>query len=456
MQAFRPAVSGGRLLLLAGLLAAGLDSRGGALDGSVRLQPDLIAAAMQDAPVVYTAVVDAVIHPVSAEFMTGAMDRADAAGAELMVFTLRTPGGLVDSTRTIVSRMIAAETPVVIYVAPSGARAASAGFILTIAADVAAMAPGTHIGAAHPVSGGGAEMNETMSKKAAEDVAAYARTIATGRRRNVELANLAVNESRAFTEQEALNASPPLVDIVASDLLQLLERLDGRRIRRFEGAETVLRTAGATMVPIEMTLRQRILSAVAHPNIAYLLLSIGMLGLTVELWNPGGIFPGVIGGLSLLLGAFALQLLPVNYAGLLLMLFGLVLFALEIKVTSFGLLTFAGVISLIFGSLMLMDPAEPGLRVSLGVVLPVVAGFVAIGGMLVRLGIAAHRQAPAAAVGGMVGEVGKALSALTPDIAGRVAVHGEIWSAVSDTPIDEGARVRVVGVNGLTLTVAKE
>jgi membrane-bound serine protease (ClpP class) len=448
-----------RLLLLVGLLAA---SHGGARLQSnwqavaAWLETDLIAASAQDAPVVYTAEVEAVIHPVSAEYMIAVMDRADSAGAALTVFMLRTPGGLVDSTRDIVSRMIAAKTPVVIYVAPPGARAASAGFILTIAADVAAMAPGTHIGAAHPVSGGGSEMNETMSKKAAEDVAAYARTIAAGRQRNVELANLAVNESRAFTEQEALSASPPLVDVVASDLSQLLQQLDGRRVRRFEGGEVVLRTAGATMVPIEMTLRQRILSAVAHPNIAYLLLSLGMLGLTVELWNPGSILPGVVGGVCLLLGAFALQLLPVNYAGLLLMLFGLALFALEIKITSYGLLTVGGIVSLIFGSLMLMDAASPGLQVSLGVVLPVVLGFVGIGGLLVRLGIAAQRQPTVTGPGGMIGEVGTTMSAITPGTTGPVAVHGEIWSAVAEAPIDAGARVKVVGLKGLTLTVVKE
>jgi membrane-bound serine protease (ClpP class) len=429
-----------RLLLVVGLLAAATSR----------------PLTAQVAPVVYTADVDAIIHPVSAEYIIEAIDRADQAGAALTVITLRTPGGLLDSTRTIVSRMFRATTPVAVFVAPSGARAASAGFILTIAADIAAMAPGTHIGAAHPVAGGGAPMDETMSKKAAQDVAAYARTIANTRRRNVELADLAVNESRAFTEQEAANASPPLVDLVAADLPELLRRLDGRTVRRFDGTETVLKTAGASTIAVEMTMRQRILSAVAHPNVAYLLLSLGMLGLTVELWNPGAVLPGVVGGVSLLLAAFALQLLPVNYAGLLLMLFGLLLLALEIKVTSYGLLTAGGVISLVFGSLMLMDASSPDLRVSLGVVLPVVAAFVGIGGVLIRLGIAAQRQPATTGPSGMIGEIGKALSAVAPGAAGRVAVHGEIWSAVADTAIDEGARIRVTGVHGLTLTVVKD
>jgi membrane-bound serine protease (ClpP class) len=429
-----------RLLLTAGLLAAATSG----------------PSAEQEAPVVYTAEVDAIVHPVSAEYVIETIDRADQAGAALTVIILRTPGGLLDSTRTIVSRMFRATTPVAVFVAPSGARAASAGFILTIAADVAAMAPGTHIGAAHPVAGGGAPMDETTSKKAAQDVAAYARTIANMRRRNVRLADLAVNESRAFTEQEAANASPPLVDLIAADLPELLRRLDGRVVRRFDGTETVLRTAGASTRAVEMTLRQRILSAVAHPNIAYLLLSLGMLGLTVELWNPGAVLPGVVGGVSLLLAAFALQLLPVNYAGLLLMVFGLLLFALEIKVTSYGLLTTGGVVSLVFGSLMLMDASSPDLRVSLNVVLPVVVGFVAVGGMLVRLGVAAQRQPAATGPGAMIGEIGKTLSALSPGATGRVAVHGELWSAVADTAIDEGERVRVVGINGLILTVARE
>ncbi|MCA1585571.1 MAG: hypothetical protein LC791_12675 [Acidobacteria bacterium] len=294
------------------------------------------------ASLVYAAVVDSIIHPVSAEYMIETLDRADRAGAALVVFTLRTPGGLVDSTRAIVSRMIVATTPVAIYVAPAGARAASAGFILTIAADVAAMAPGTHIGAAHPVEGGGQKMDETLAKKAAEDMAAYARTIAARRHRNVTLAEQAVSESRAFTDQEARGASPALIDIVAPDLPDLLRQLDGRTVMRFDGTTVVMKTTDAEIVPVDMNLRQRVLSAVAHPNIAYLLLSLGTLALTIELWNPGAILPGVVGGLCLLLAFFAFSVLPVNYAALLLILFGFLLLGLEIKVTSHGLLTAGG------------------------------------------------------------------------------------------------------------------
>lgn len=408
------------------------------------------------APLVYAAEVDSIIHPVSAEYMIETMARADRDHATLLVFTLRTPGGLLESTRDVVSRMLASETPVAIFIAPSGARAASAGFILTLAADVAAMARGTHIGSAHPVAGGGGDLNEVMSKKSAEDVAAYARTLASGRGRNVTLAQEAVNDSRAFTETEALTASPPLIDIVASDMTDLLQKLDGRTVRRFNGTMVVLRTRGARIVPIEMSRRQRVLSAIAHPNIAYLLLSLGMLGLTIELWSPGAILPGVVGGVSLLLAFFALQLLPVNYAGLLLILLGLVLFALEIKVTSYGLLTAGGLVSLVFGSMILIDSPAPDLRLDLRLVLAVVVGFGGIALLLVRLGLAAQRQPPVTGAGSMVGQTGHTLTPIEPGTVGRVATHGEIWRATADEPIAEGTRVRITGVDGLTLTVRKE
>ncbi len=378
-------------------------------------------------PVVYSAEVDSIIHPASARYMIDTIDRADEANAALLVFTLRTPGGLVDSTRDIVTKMIAAKTPIAVFVAPSGARAASAGFIITIAADIAAMAPGTHIGAAHPVSGSGAVMDETTSKKAAEDVAAYVRTIAGPRGRNAQLAEQAVLQSKAFTDDEAMKATPPLIDVVATSLDDLLKKLDGRTVKRFDGRIATLRTASATVVPIQMTLRQRILSAIAHPNIAYILLSLGTLGLTIELWSPGAVLPGVVGGLSLLLAFFALQVLPINFAGLLLMLFGLLLFALEIKVTSYGLLTVGGIISLIFGSLMLIDSPAPELQLSLALVISVVLGFTAIAAFLVRLALASQRGAPVTGAEGLIGERGLALEPLGPGMRGRVRVHGEIW-----------------------------
>jgi membrane-bound serine protease (ClpP class) len=406
-------------------------------------------------PLVYSATVDALIHPVSAEFMIDAIDRADRDRAALVVFTLRTPGGLLDSTNTIVSRILSAKTPVAVFVGPSGTRAASAGFLITISADIAAMAPGTHIGAAHPVEGGGEKLDETMAKKMASDVAAAARTWATGRGRNAQLADEAVRESRSFTETEALNATPPLVDLVVKDIPELLAKLDGRTITRFDGKTTVLHTAGARVVPLEMNWRQRLLSALAHPNIAYLLLSLGMLGLTIELWNPGAVLPGVAGGLCLLLAFFTFQVLPVNYAGVLLLLFGVALLVLEVKVVSHGVLSVGGILSLLFGSMMLMDTNAPELQVSLSVILPVVFGLSAILIGLVRLGIASQRRKPTTGVAGMLGEAGKALGPIGPGESGRVATHGEIWSARSMEPISEGDDVFVTAVDGLTLEVSR-
>lgn len=406
-------------------------------------------------PVVYAAIVDSIIHPVSAEYIATTLDRADQAGAALVVLTLRTPGGLVDSTRAIVSRMVAGKTPVAVFVAPSGARAASAGFILILAADVAAMAPGTHIGAAHPVDGSGQKMDDTVSAKAAEDLSAYARTLATARHRNVTLAAEAVSKSRAFTEGEARDAEPPLIDLVATDLTDLLRQLDGRTITRFDGTRTVLHTANASIVPIEMTLRQRVLSAVAHPNVAYLLMSLGTLALTIELWNPGAVLPGVVGGLCLLLAFFAFSVLPVNVAGVLLVAFGLVLLVLELVVTSFGLLTVGGIVSLIFGSMILVDSPLPELQLSSSVVVPVVLGFTAIGAALARLGLAAQRRPPATGASAMIGAPGEALTVID-ERGGQVATLGEIWQATAAESIPQGGRVRITRVEGLRLHVRKD
>ena len=408
-----------------------------------------------DKPVVLVADVDALIHPVSAEFMVAAIDRADAEGAALIVFVLETPGGLVDSTRTIVTRMLAAKTPVAVFVGPSGARAASAGFLITIAADIAAMAPGTHIGAAHPVSGQGEKMDETMSKKAASDVAAYARTLATGRGRNVAWAEQAVTESRAFTETEALEATPPLIDLVATDVPDLIERVDGWVIKRFDGRTATLWTAGARVEPLAMGFRQRVLSTLAHPNIAYILLSLGILGLTIELWSPGAVLPGVVGGICLLLAFFTFQVLPVNYAGVLLILFGLVLLVLEIKVASFGLLGAGGVVSLLLGSMILIDAPTPELRVSLGLIIPVVVGLSAILLFLVRLAVISQRRPSVTGASGMVGAPGVAMTAILPGGTGRVSAHGEIWTARSDEAVSEGEAVLVSGLDGLVLTVRR-
>ena len=409
----------------------------------------------QDRPVVYAADVDALIHPVSAEYISQTIDRADSEGADLVVFTIRTPGGLVDSTRAINARIIEAETPVVIYVGPSGARAASAGFLITIAADVAAMAPGTHIGAAHPVSGSGVPMDETAAEKAASDVAAYARSLASRRQRNVELAEKAVTESLSFTEEEALAAEPPLIDLIATDFDDLLEQLHGRRIRRWDGRSTVLRTAGASVERIEMSWRQRVLSTVAHPQVAVLLFSLGSLGLTIELWNPGAIVPGIVGGVCLLLAFFAFQILPINYVGLLLILFGLILLVIEMLTPTYGLLATGGIVSMVFGGVMLVDSPAPELQLGWPFILSTMLALGLITGGLVRLGVRAQRTPPVTGTAGMVEQVGRALSAIPAGGAGRVTTRGEIWSATSDEGIAEDAEVRVIGVKGMTLTVRR-
>ncbi len=395
---------------------------------------------------------DGIIHPVAAEFIDEAITRADTSGAAILVLVLRTPGGLLDSTRTIVSRMIAARTPIAVFVGPAGARAASAGFIIALAADVAAMAPGTHIGAAHPVSGTGEKVDETMAKKAAADAAAYARTLAEARKRNITLAADAVIESRAFTESEALAASPPLIDLVVPGVNELLRTLHGRTIARFDGRMVTLNTERASVERMEMTARQRFLSGIAHPQIAYLLLTLGMLGLTVELWTPGAILPGVAGGLCLLLAFFAFQVLPVSTIGLLLVMFGLALLLLELKLPSFGVLGIGGTVSLLFGSLMLTRQI-PGVRVSYGIIVPAVLALAGIMLMLGRLAIAAQRAPSVTGLDAMIGEQGRTLSAIMPGSAGQVGVHGEIWRATSDAAIGAGAAVRVAGVNGLTVIV---
>jgi membrane-bound serine protease (ClpP class) len=414
-----------------------------------------VHAASADRPIVLLAELDGIVHPIAAEYLNSVIDQADTANAALVVIVLRTPGGLLDSTRAIVSRMITSRAPVAVFVGPSGSRAASAGFVLTIAADVAAMAPGTHIGAAHPVSGTGEKMDDTTSKKAASDTAAYVRSLAEARRRNVALAEQAVLESRAFTDAEAAGATPPLVDVVASDVNDLLRKLDGREIRRFDGRTAVLHTGDAELRVVPMSGRQRFLGALAHPEIAYLLLTLGMLGLTVELWNPGTAFPGVAGGVCLLLAFFAFQILPVSTSGLLLIVFGLALLVLELKMPSFGALGIGGTISLLIGSLM-TTRGVPGVQVGLGVILPAVL-VLATGVLLLgRLALAAQRQPPATGAEALVGRYAQARAAMAPGVPGPVAIHGELWQARSEAPIREGGIVRVTAVNGLTLTVVPD
>ena len=406
-----------------------------------------------DRPLVVVAEFDGIIHPISAEYLTETINQADTSDADIVVFILRTPGGLLDSTRAIVSRMITSRAPVVVFIGPSGSRAASAGFVIALAADVAVMAPGTHIGAAHPVSGTGEPVDDTMAQKAASDTAAYARSLAAARGRNLALAEEAVLESRAFTDGEALEAAPPLIDFRAQDLDDVLRQLDGRTVARFDGRTTTLRTANAEVRRVDMTRRQEFLGAIAHPQIATLLLTLGMLGLTIELWNPGAILPGVAGGLCLLLAFFAFQILPVSVAGLLLLLFGLALLIVELTIPSFGVLGIGGAVSLVLGSIMLTRDAIPGVQVSLGFIVPLALGFAAITLFLGRLALTSQRRGAVTGVDAMIGVGGRARDVVGPGEPGNIDIHGEIWRAQSASRIAAGQPVRITAVDGLTLTV---
>jgi membrane-bound serine protease (ClpP class) len=411
-----------------------------------------VGAQSSRAPRVLVAEYDGIIHPVAAEYIADAITRADREGAAFTLLVLRTPGGLLESTRDIISRILAARAPVVVFVGPTGARAASAGFLIVLAADVAVLAPGTHIGAAHPVAAGGGATSETLEKKAVSDAAAYARSLAAMRGRNEPLAAEAVTESRSFTHREALEASPPLADFSAQDVESALRALDGRTVRRADGSQVELRTEGLAVERVAMTRRQHFLSALAHPQIALLLLSLGMLGLTVELWNPGGIVPGVAGGVCLLLAFFAFQVLPVDVVGLLLVGLGMALLLLELKVPSFGVLGIGGAVSLFMGAVMLTDEI-PGVRVGYDVIVPIVVALSAIMLFLGRLALASQRRLPITGAEGLVGEIGTALSAMAPGEIGQIRVHGEIWRAASPAAVPRGQHVRVTSVTGLTLAV---
>jgi len=399
---------------------------------------------------VATIQIDGVINPVTVRLVEGALTRAQAEGAGALVIQLDTPGGLERSMRLICQRLLNAEIPVIVYVSPTGARAASAGVFITMAAHVAAMAPATNIGAAHPVALGGGADKESL-KKIENDAAAFARTIALERGRNVEWAEKAVRQSVSITEREAVKLK--VVDLVADSMPDLLDKLDGRSVKTARGPVT-LQTRGASVKAIEIGFRDRVLNVITDPNVAYILMMLGMLGLFFELSNPGVILPGVVGGISLILAFFAFQSLPINFAGLLLILFGIVLLIAEIKVVSHGVLAIGGIVAMALGSLMLFDAPEIGFRVSWRVILPTVGATAGIFLFVIAAGVRALAARSPVGAPALVGETGIARGALSPE--GQVLVHGELWRAVvRGAPVEEGARVRVVGVKGLTLTVEK-
>ena len=393
---------------------------------------------------------DSIVHPVAGQIVKDALAEADAAGASGLVIELATPGGLLSTTREISTAMLAAKTPVVVWVAPAGSQAASAGFFVLLSADFAAMAPGTNTGAAHPVGGQGESIDGDMRDKVEQDTAAMARTLAARRGRDVALAEKAVLDSLSFTESEALAAK--LVDVVAADLPSLLAALDGREYDK-PGGKGTFHAREAPVSELEPTAAQRFLSAIAHPNIAYLLMSLGFLGLYFELAHPGVVLPGVVGGICLLMGLYALSVLPVNYTGVGLILLAIVFFVAEIKVTSYGLLALGGIISMVLGSLMLFKSAEPALRLSRGLVFSTAAFAAVVVGFLAVLAARAQSTKVRTGAEGLVGERGRAMSALAP--AGRVFVHGEIWLAESAEAIAADSVVEVVAVEGLKLRVRK-
>jgi membrane-bound serine protease (ClpP class) len=393
-----------------------------------------------------------VINPVSSEYITESLKAAMHQGAQALIIQLDTPGGLDKSMRLIIKELLNSTIPVVVYVAPSGSRAASAGTFITLAAHVAAMAPGTNIGAAHPVAVGSGEMGKEMAEKVTNDAAAYLKSIAEQRGRNVEWAEKAVRESVSASETEALQHK--LIDLIALDLNDLLKQLNGRKVVTPAG-ETILRTEGAPLQPIEMSLRLRLLSMLADPNVAYMLLMLGAAGLFFEISTPGVVLPGVIGGISLLLGLYALQLLPVNYAGLALIVLAIILFIAEIKVTSYGALTVGGIIAMLLGSLMLFEAPPPLPGISLWVVVPSTLLVAAFFVFLVGAALKTLSQRPYSGREGLLQKGGVALTPIDQK-KGKVFVAGERWDAYSEEPIAQGVEVEVVQLDGMTLLVKRK
>ncbi len=387
------------------------------------------------------------INPGTAQFVVKGLKSAETSKHSLVIIRLDTPGGLDPSMRSIVKAILNSSIPVVVYVAPRGARAASAGVMITIAAHIAAMAPQTNIGAAHPVSAGGKEINKTMSEKVVNDMVAYVRSIAKERGRNQDWVEKAIRESVSITADVAVKKK--VVDLVAMDIDDLLALLDGREIAWNKGKVT-LKTKGLKLVYVTPGWRDRVLNTISNPNIAYILMMIGMAGLYFELSHPGAILPGVVGAISLILAFFAFQTLPVNYAGLLLIGLAIIFFIAEIKVSSYGLLSVAGLISLTLGSIMLFE----NVRVSLNLMMPTI---VLIGGFFIIisfLAFRAYKGKPTSGMEGLIGQTGVAEERIDP--VGLIFAHGEYWKATSTEVAEQGEKVRIIGSKGLELIVEKE
>ena len=411
----------------------------------------VLAAGLASANSVVKIRIDDTIQPISAEYIDRAIERARQTNADAVLIELSTPGGLLDSTREIIEKILASPVPVIVYVAPTGARAASAGFFILESADVAAMAPGTNTGAAHPVELGGGKMDDTMKTKIENDSAAFMRSFVGPRGRNVALAETAVRESKSWTDQEALQQH--LIDIVAKDQSDLFHELEGRTIKRFDGKQVKLSLSGDSVDELEMTLRQRILDFLLDPNIAFLVLAIGALALYMEFNHPGAVVPGVVGIVFILLALFALNLLPTRYAAFTLIMGAFVLFALEAKFATHGVLGIGGIALLTLGGLLLVDGPIPQMRVHLltALAVSVPLGFITV--FLMSIALRARRNKVVTGQQGMIGAVGEARTEIDPE--GKVFVLGEIWNAHAPSRVGIGEQVVVRKVEGLELEVEK-
>ncbi len=410
------------------------------------------AAVIAQNPTVQVITVDGAINPASADYIHEAIGRAQDDRAECLVIRLNTPGGLLKSTRVIVTDLLTTPVPVIVYVAPQGAQAASAGVFVTLAANIAAMAPGTNIGAAHPVTMG-EQPDSIMMGKMTNDAAAFIRTISEKRHRNVSWAEDAVRKSLSITETEALKAG--VIDTIAPTVRALVDDIDGKTVQISSGAKT-LRTRDAEIRMYEKSFQQKILDLLSDPNIAYIFMMLGMYGLLFELYNPGLIFPGIVGVICLIIAFYSLHTLPINYAGLALIVFAVVLFILDLKLPSHGLLTTGGIVSLLIGSLMLIrnETSFDVISISWAVIVVVVVFTAAFFIFAIGMGVRAQRRKPSTGIQGIVGEIGEAMSDLNPN--GQVKLHGEIWAASSiGGLIKKGSKIVAVEIENLTLKVRK-
>lgn len=398
--------------------------------------------------------IDAPIHPVTSEYIRNTIDRAERENAILIIMKLNTPGGLDTSMREIIERILSSRVPIAAYVSPSGARSASAGFFIAISCDLFIMAPGTNTGAAHPVgiSITGQSMDKTMEEKVTHDAASYIKTLAQKRGRNMKMAEDAVRKSLSYTEKEALEGR--LIDLIAKNSQEILDHFNGKTIARFGGEEVRLSLAGEQIIPVPMSARQKFLLTISNPNLAYILLMLGLLGLYFEFSNPGAILPGVFGGICLLLAIFSFQILPINYVALILILLAISLFILEIKIQSYGILSIGGILAMVIGSIMLIDAPIPELRPSLKFILPVAISLSLIFIFLIFLAVKAHVARAMTGKEGLLGEAGVVQTDLTPE--GKVFVHGEIWNAEAEENLPKGTKVRVARVlDNLRIKVKK-